>query len=97
MKSRYDNINVSMVDGKEMITSTSVNINRKIPTDKIKTKIIQTNDVTRLDAIAHKYLGNSRYWWVIAVINGLYGNFWRIERGSKLMIPENINDVLDYF
>ncbi len=96
-KSRYENAHITSVKGRDFITSLNANINRPIPINKIKTKIIKYDGSTRLDQLAHEHLGSSQYWWVIAKINNLYGHFWRIEKGAKLLIPENVNDVLEYF
>jgi len=96
-KSRYENVPTIKIKGKDVITSASANINRRIPIDKIKTKTIEYNGIDGIDKIAHKYLGDSRYWWVIAKLNNLYGNVWRIEPGSKLIIPENKDEILDFF
>lgn len=97
MKSRYENVPTRTLEHRETITSADANINRKIPWDKIRTKIIQYNGVDRMDQLADKYCGHAQYWWVIALANGLWANCWRLEPGARLVVPENIQDVLDYF
>lgn len=47
----------------------------------------------RLDHLAARYLDEDQYWWVIAVINNLVLPF--ISPGDKLVIPTNVNDVLE--
>jgi len=79
-----------------MITPADADINREIPIEKIKTVIIEYDGHSSLDQMAQKYLGDARYWWVIAKLNNLWG-FWRIAPGSFLMLPDNVDDVLDYF
>jgi len=88
---------MSKIDGKSMVTSLNANVNRSIPLNKIRTKIIKYNGVDRMDQLADKHLGSPKYWWVITKINGLYANFWRLQKGSLLLIPEDVNEVLDYF
>lgn len=97
MKSRYENISITKVKGKETITSAAANVNREIPLNEIRTRIIKYNGKDRIDQLAEKYLGDARHWWVICKINNLYGNFWRIAPQANLLIPENVNDILDYF
>jgi len=95
-KSRYENVDYRSIKGKQMITSSDAYINRPIPIERIQTMVITYDGVSRLDQLAHKYLGDSQYFWVIMKLNNLW-NFWRISPGSKLVIPVNVQDVLDYF
>jgi len=97
MTGRYDNASPIKVNGKECITSEAAFVNRDIKLNKIKTIVIKYNGVDTLDKISNQYLGSPDYWWVIAKINNLYGNIWRIEPGAKLLIPKDVSEVLGYF
>jgi len=44
--------------------------------------------VNRPDAIAHKFYGNSKYWWLIAEKNGISDPFTEFYKGRKLRIPD---------
>jgi hypothetical protein len=96
MKGRYDNVPIVTIRNRNAITSVDAHANRPLPSN-IKTRIIKYNGIERLDQLADRYLGSPKYWWVIAKMNGLYANVWRIQTGVNLVIPENVNDVLDYF
>jgi len=44
--------------------------------------------VNRPDAIAYKFYGNSKYWWIIAERNGITDPFKGFYKGRKLKIPD---------
>ena len=46
--------------------------------------------VNRPDAIAFKFYGNSKYWWLIALRNGIKDPFYEFYKGRKLKIPNLI-------
>jgi len=46
--------------------------------------------VNRPDAIAHKFYGNSKYWWIIAERNGITDPFHGFYKGRKLKIPSMV-------
>lgn len=48
----------------------------------------------RLDVLAHRYLGDSDYWWVIALANRIRDPF-SIRVGDRIRIPQNVLDILD--
>lgn len=50
----------------------------------------------RLDHLAAKYLGDGRYWWVIALVNDIDYPFASggLTYGRKLLIPSSVQDVL---
>jgi hypothetical protein len=90
--SRYRNLNL-LENGKYYETS-------KFPSaedlNKFSTFQIVANKFDRLDNLAHIHLGNSQYWWIIALFNNLdwaYG----IEEGQILIIPTNLDEVLKSF
>tara|TARA_A100001515_G_scaffold39910_1_gene31362 strand:- start:359 stop:697 length:339 start_codon:yes stop_codon:yes gene_type:complete len=62
---------------------------RRITTDK---HIWSYGD--RLYNLAHKYYGDSRYWWVIAWWNS-YPTEAKIDLGTVLYVPLNLEAALD--
>lgn len=48
---------------------------------------LQSQEVCRLDMLAHKYYRNPFLWWVIAQANDIYDPFEYIEPGTILRIP----------
>jgi len=51
----------------------------------------------RLDHLAAKYFGDDRYWWVIALVNGINYPFpsGGLVSGRIIKIPKQVSDVLD--
>jgi len=93
--SRYENIPIRKIKGRDTITPTDADINRKIPWNKIQMHIIKYNGEP-LDQLAYDYWGEHEYFWVIMLANNL-SSCWRITPGSYLAIPKSIKDVLEYF
>lgn len=50
---------------------------------------------TRLDILASTYLGNSKYWWMICILNGMK-HFWDWKSGDVLRIPTNASRFFSY-
>ena len=48
---------------------------------------LKSNEVCRLDILAHKYYRNPLLWWVIAQANEIYDPFIRLDPGTILRIP----------
>jgi len=49
----------------------------------------------RIDNLAYEYLGDGRYWWVIALLNGLNTPFDDdLIVGKIIRIPSSINNIL---
>lgn len=48
----------------------------------------------RLDVIAHRYLGDEDYWWIIALANRISDPF-SLAVGRKLRIPTEARSILD--
>ena len=67
------------------------------PTDEERENMTTTVHVwavgDRFYKLAHKYYGDSRYWWVIAWWNS-YPTEASVRKGTKLLIPVNITDAL---
>ena len=49
--------------------------------------IIRASEITRLDLLAHKYLGDRNLWWMIAQANGLTNGSMHATPGQELVIP----------
>jgi len=95
MKSRYRRHKViTTTDGKKILSMHDSY--KKIDVTSIKLVPVKVDESSRLDIIAHKYLGDGRLWWVIAYVNNIFWS-WNIKRGSILLVPENPDDILDYF
>ena len=85
--SRYRNLNVISGSYYETFDLSSKDLS-KIPSFNIR-----TSSEDRLDTLAHKYLGNGEYWWIIALMNDIDWVF-NFVPGEILKIPVDINDVL---
>lgn len=48
---------------------------------------VTPQEVGRLDRIADTYLGDSRYWWVIAELNGIKNQLEEMAAGQILLVP----------
>ena len=48
----------------------------------------------RLDNLAHKYYGNSKYWWVIAEANYIGKGTFAVKPGLQLRIPKPIDNLM---
>ena len=48
---------------------------------------VKSNEVSRLDILAHQYYKNPLLWWVIAQANGISDPFRLIESGTLVRIP----------
>ncbi len=51
---------------------------------------IYPNQNDRLDLIAKRYLGNSKLWWLIALINNLQGDSIKVQPQTKIYIPKQV-------
>jgi len=43
----------------------------------------------RLDLLAHKYYGNRKLWWIIAISNQLVNGSLVVPTGKRIRIPQN--------
>ena len=48
---------------------------------------VKSNEVSRLDLLAHKYYSNPLLWWVIAQANDIYDPMTMLLPGTLLRIP----------
>jgi hypothetical protein len=90
--SRYRNLNL-LGNGKYYETS-------KFPSaealSEFTTIQIIANKFDRLDNLAHIHLGDSQYWWIIALFNNLDWAY-SIQEGQVLKIPTSLDEVLKSF
>ena len=84
MKQRIQDLKTTNTsDGKEVYTSSkpsSVNI-------ELTDIVVTADEVTRLDLIAHRYLGDRDLWWMIASANGITNGSMHCRPGQELVIP----------
>lgn len=48
----------------------------------------------RLDTLAHRYYGDSDYWWIIALANRVQDPF-SLSPGTRMRIPSDYRSILD--
>lgn len=56
---------------------------------------VRMNSESRLDVLAHQYLGDSKYWWMICLLNGMK-HFWDWKEGQEIRIPVNTTIFFNY-
>jgi len=94
-KSRYQNSKIiTTKDGKKIYSMH--NTAPKIDISKMNFIPIEVTENTRLDILAAKYLGNSKYYWIIALVNNIFDPH-NIQKGATLLVPENADDILSFF
>ena len=79
--------------GQQYGTSRSVVVLRNaVKTGVVPVKLHVTKEAERLDVLAAKHLGASRYWWVISACSGV-GWALQVPPGTRLLIPRNMQQV----
>lgn len=92
MISRYDSTQKIQNDkGKQVLTTLTI---PNIPENQTDIYII-ANNADRLDTLAHRFYGNAKYWWVIAVANNIGKGTLYIDPGIQLRIPVNPSSVIN--
>ena len=93
--SRYENLPLlTHENGKRRVATFPTISAKELQTDS--DVIIQLQETTRLDILAHQYLGDGRYWWAICMLNNMlfpFGN--ELEPGKLIRIPTDINIILN--
>ncbi len=57
---------------------------------RVRTHILKENE--RMDSVAHRFLGNAKFWWVIAACSNIGWNM-QVPAGTKLSIPLSLDDI----
>lgn len=70
-------------------------IRQAIAGGKISTREIVTTEAQRLDHIAGDLYGDGKLWWVIAIASGI-GWWLQVPPGTRLLVPTNIGNVMEY-
>src|SRR4051812_42427752 len=94
--SRYRNSNTIEEEGQFLET---LNFPSQAALDEIPTIQITATQYDRLDNLAHRYFGDGRYYWIIALFNGIdypLAGFSATEP-TILKIPTDLDAVLKLF
>lgn len=52
-------------------------------------KFIIWDETMRMDILAHQYLGDGKYWWMICLINDLTFGIGGVNNGQNIRIPSS--------
>ena len=58
---------------------------------------IRTRAGDRLDNLAYEFYSDVTLWWIIANANNLGKGSFAVKPGTKLRIPQNIDDIVDKY
>ncbi len=84
MKQRISNLKITnTADGKIVYASA---LPSPLKSD-LSDLIISADEITRLDLLAHKYLGDRDLWWMIASVNGITNGSMHVLPGAQILIP----------
>ena len=78
--------------GKLAASQTTVRIRRARELGLIPTQTIILTETQRLDHLAHKYLGNSQLWWVLAALSDI-GWGLQLAPGTIIRVPTNMSAI----
>jgi nucleoid-associated protein YgaU len=85
--SRYDS-------GKLLATNQAITrIRDAVKSGAIRTSLQVFQEGDRIDAIAGRYYGDGRLWWVIAAASNI-GWWMQVPPGTRIVIPTDINEVV---
>lgn len=82
--SRYTRSKVIQESNGEMYLTIAKSID---PTEFDDNRLHEVRPGENLWNLAHKHLGASKFWWVIADMNDIINPFIKLESGEKLIIP----------
>ena len=89
---RYEN-NPKIDAGKQFGTQAHMRvIYIKCNNGTLPTSVRYAKAGERLDTIAGRVYGDSRYWWVISAASGIGWNL-QVPPGTRIVIPQNISDI----
>ena len=79
--------------GKTKGTNQAIRLLRRAVRDgNIQIDVYVTKEGDRLDHIAAKRLGSSKYWWVLAALSGI-GWGLQVPHGIRIRIPRSLNSI----
>ena len=79
------------VDSSKKIPYYTTELTKAIPLEDIPFYyIVQEGD--RLDAIAGRFYGDGRLWWIVAASSGI-GWWLQVPPGTRLLIPTDLNQI----
>ena len=78
--------------GKLQSAQTVMRIRRARELGLIQTKQLILTEDQRLDHLAHEYLGNSTYWWILAALSDI-GWGLQIPAGTIINIPTDLAPI----
>lgn len=87
--SRYERTPVLGFGNQYGTSITHVAIHDAVKSKRIAYKTVILHEAERLDQLAGKYYGNSRYWWVIAAASNI-GWCLQVPPGTIINIPDII-------
>ena len=63
--------------------------------EEIPHNVVMWKETDRMDAMAETFYGDSRYWWIICLMNDLVNPFsYNLLPGTPLKIPHDVNSVI---
>jgi nucleoid-associated protein YgaU len=90
--SRYVSDNL-INDGKLLGTNGSLQrIRDAVAAGRVSTTTIVIKESDRLDAIAGRFYGDGRLWWVIAAASGI-GWWLQVPPGTRVVIPTDLSTI----
>lgn len=82
-----------VLGGKLLATNRTIpNLRNAINAGTVSTIAYTILEGDRLDALAGRYYGDGRLWWVIAAASGI-GWWLQVPPGTRLLIPTDLNQV----
>lgn len=92
--SRYRKDNL-IGEPRKLATSNSVDrIREAVSSGRLSVIEITLSENQRLDHLAGQYLGDGRYWWIIAACSGI-GWGLQIPPGTRILIPNDLSAALE--
>jgi len=84
----------SLIQGGKLLgTNKSIqNIREAIERGDIATTSYVIQEGDRLDAIAGRFYGDGRLWWIVAASSGI-GWWLQVPPGTRLLIPTDLNQI----
>lgn len=71
------------------------NLTNIVSTYNVKFATEKVDKQTTLDKLAYKYYGEERYWYIVAIFNGIVDPLTELETKQELIIPLDIRNWID--